>query len=262
MDRKNGLKILAIGNSFAVDTMNHLAKVAASLGIEPIHFAILYIGGCSINKHWALAESDANEYTYYNSDGGDWEKTEGMSIREAIESDVWDWISIQHGTKDGSRYTSDESYTNLPRLIEYVKQHCDERTKIAFNMAWVMEPYSHHHEIVSYNQDSLKMYEALTELTERLVLPMKDLDAVCPTGTAIQNARTTVLADRLSRDGFHLSYGIGRYIASLTFLRALTGMSIDEVEWMPEDVSAEDCAIALRAANRAIDAPFRITDLS
>lgn len=258
----NALKILAIGNSFAVDTMKHLANLAASLGIETMRFGILYIGGCSINKHLSMAESDAKAYVYYNSNGGEWEKTEGVSIREAMESDVWDWISIQHGTGDGSRYTSEESYENLPSLIAYVKNRCAPTTRIAFNMAWVMESYSHHHEIVSYDQDPLKMYEKLTELTERLILPMKDLDVVSPAGTAIQNARTTALADRLSRDGFHLSLGIGRYIAGLTFLKALTGISVDNVNWMPEDMTEEERAIAIRAANSAIEAPFQITNLS
>lgn len=175
-------------------------------------------------------------------------------------SEDWDWISIQHGTKDGSRYTLEESYMNLPCLIEYIRSKVSEKTKISFNMAWVMESYGTHPEICTYDGNQMLMYQKLTELTEHLILPMKGLDRISPTGTAIQNARATQLCDRLSRDGFHLSLDIGRYIAGLTFLKALTDQDIDCVSWIPEGVTEEDRQIAIAVSNRAIKNPFRVTE--
>lgn len=255
------IKILSIGNSFSIDTMQHLPHLLTSLGVETVHLGNLYIGGCSINRHWANVEADAPAYQFYTSEGAEWTSVPDVRVSDAIASADWDWISIQHGTGDESRYTLEESYRNLPALIEYVRARALPKTRIAFNMAWVMEPYSTHKEISSYEGNQLKMYENLTRVTETVVLPTKDLDRVSPTGTAIQNARETVLSDRLSRDGFHLSYEIGRYIAGLTFYKALTGASIDGVTWMPEGVTEEDRAIAIRAANLAIDRPFAISPM-
>ena len=46
---------------------------------------------------------------------------------------------------------------------------------------------------------------------------------IIPTGTAIQNARTTNLntPHGLTRDGKHLAYGVGRYVAACTWFEAL-----------------------------------------
>ncbi|MBQ8214114.1 MAG: DUF4886 domain-containing protein [Clostridia bacterium] len=260
-ETKKSLKILSVGNSFSIDTMKHLPYIAASLEIEDIRLGNLYIGGCSINRHCTNVENDAPAYKYYTSNGGDWSNTPDVKVSDAIKSEDWDWISIQHGTGDGSRYTAVESYQKLPYLVGYIRSNAKPHTKIAFNMAWVMEPYSTHKEICSYEGDQMRMYENLTELTKTVVLPTNGLDRVSPTGTAIQNARATELSGRLSRDGFHLSYGIGRYIAGLTFLKALTGMEIDSVTWMPEDVTEADREIAICAANRAIASPFAVSPM-
>ncbi|MBQ8431353.1 MAG: DUF4886 domain-containing protein [Clostridia bacterium] len=256
------LKILSIGNSFSMDTMEHLANVALSLGYQSVKLGNLYIGGCSLNKHFYNAENDLAAYRYFQNTGDGWRETPEHKISDALKECDWDWISIQHGTKDKSRYTSVESYEKLPALIEYVKGLAWSGAKIAFNMAWVAEPYSHHHEITSYNGDQMLMYQSLLETTQAAVLPAKGLDVLSPTGTAIQNARTTQLVDKLSRDGFHLSYIHGRYIASLTFLKALTGISIDGIKWAPEGVSEGEKQLSVAAANAAIETPFAITPIT
>ena len=58
------LKVLAIGNSFSVDAMEHLAVVAKAAGIEEIILGNLYIGGCSIDTHVGNANTGAKAYTY------------------------------------------------------------------------------------------------------------------------------------------------------------------------------------------------------
>ena len=254
------LKILSVGNSFSVDTMEHLANIALNVGFKKVKLGNLFIGGCSINKHYNNAMNDIGEYKYYVNNGEGWSCTENFKSSDAIKSEEWDIISIQHGTKDGSRYTSAESYEKLPALIDYVKSLAPN-AKIAFNMAWVSNPDGKHHEIRSYNGDQMLMYRNLLEITQTVVKPIPTLDIVSPTGTAVQNARTTDIADTLLRDGFHLSYMIGRYIGGLTFLKALTGAPIDSITWAPEGVGEHEMKIAVAAANAAIETPFEITKL-
>ena len=254
------IRILSIGNSFAVDTMTHLANVARSAGIEDIRLGNLYVGGCSIKRHYAHAEADAPVYKYYTNDGSGWESTPDASIRQAIESEAWDWISIQHGSGDGSFYTKPESYEKLPALVSYVKALAPQ-ARIAFNMTWVWEPTHNHHEMIAYNGDTAAFYRNLTDLTKGLVATTKGIDLVSPTGTAVQKMRTAT-DTVLTRDRFHLSLGLGRYIAALTFFGALTGVSVDLVTWRPEEVSEAEAALARAAARAAVLQPFAVTDIS
>ena len=258
--KKDCLKILSVGNSFAVDTTKHLPRLALDLGFQRVHIGTLYIGGCSINRHFANAQADAHAYRYYTSDGGEWSETEGVSIAEAIQSADWDFISIQHGTGDGSRYTKAESYANLPALVAYIREKAPASAAIAFNMAWVMEPDGTHPEIREYGGDQLRMYTELTNLTKHVVLPTKGLDIVSPAGTAVQNARATGKLGCLCRDNFHLSLAHGRYLAALTFLGALTGVDLGGACFAPEGVSDEERKIAIACAQNAIRNPFEITE--
>ena len=65
----------------------------------------------------------------------------------------------------------------------------------------------------------------------------------------------------LTRDRFHLSLGLGRYIAALTFFGALTGIDVDLVSWRPEEVSEAEGALARAAACAALHLPFDVTDI-
>ena len=253
------LKILSVGNSFSIDTMEHLAGVALSAGVKKVTLGNLYIGGCSINRHWSNAQADAPVYRYYTNNGSGWQITPEYKSGDAIKSEKWDFISIQHGTGDGSRYTSELSYENLPALVTYVKSLAWQGAKIAFNMAWVGETYKNHHEINSYNGDLESMYRNLTRITRDLVSNVEGIDIISPVGTAVQNARVLCPGRDFTRDGFHLSYDLGRYMAALTFFKALTGISISNVLWAPDGVSDEDRILAIKCAEMAIETPFEIT---
>lgn len=255
------IKILSIGNSFSEDTMEHIPNIVKSLGIKKFKFANLYIGGCSINQHYNNAINDIGNYKYFVNIGEGWNVTESYKISDAVKDEKWDYISIQHGTGDKSRYTSPESYENLLPLVKYIKTIANTDTKIAFNMAWVADSESTHHEITSYGGNQVLMYEKLTNLTKELIFSMKEMDVISPTGTAIQNARTCI-GKKLTRDDFHLSYDLGRYIAGLTFLKSLCNINVDFVEWAPDGVNEQDKRIAKLAVDTAFDNPFSVTKIS
>ncbi len=257
MNAQKTLKLLSIGNSFSVDTMEHVANIAKDLGVS-VKLGNLYVGGCSIRKHHEHAMSDAPVYKYYTNTGNGWSCTPEYKISDAVCEEEWDWISIQHGSKDGSRYSAPEDYALLPALLDYVKEKAWNGVKFAFNMAWVGEPYDHH-EITLFGGDQLLFYKALTAATQQAVAPIKDIAVISPTGTAVQNARTAILDGRLSRDGFHLSYDIGRYIAGMTWLATLTGVDVTPLRWAPEGVSETDIEIAKESVENALRAPYTVT---
>ncbi len=258
---KEELKILSIGNSFSVDTMEHVANIALSLGVKKVTLGNLYIGGCSINMHFRNAENDAPDYTYFTNSGDGWSESPSFKISDAVKSESWDFISIQHGSGDGGCYSDPKSYEKLSALIDYVRSLAWQGVKIAFNMTWVAEPTHDHHELAFYGGDHILTYKRIAETTENTVLPTKGLDILSPVGTAVQNARTAGLPALLTRDGYHLSLGLGRYVAGLAFLKALTGCDIVNIGWAPEGVSEKEKAVAVSAALAAVDSPFDITKL-
>ena len=251
-------KVLSVGNSFAVDTMEHLALIAHALGVERMHIGCLYVGGCSIAMHHAHAMGDMPVYKYYTNEGDGWTSTPEYKISDAVASEKWDVISIQHGSKDGSRYTDPASYEKLPDLVAYIRAHAWEGAKIAFNMTWIGEPYDKHAELISYDRDQLKMYRLVTELTQQTVAAVPGIDIICPTGTAVQNARTSPL-ETVSRDGYHLTYDVGRYLAGLTFFGKLTGADIRPIACAPAGVSEWERRIAVESAANALITPYEVT---
>ena len=251
------VRILSVGNSFAVDTMKLLPQILLSLGETEFRLGCLYIGGCSIQQHYKNFTEESEEYLYYESCGGEWSQTPGYSIRKAL-AQKWDVISVQHGSKDGSWYTRTECYEKLGDLVRGIR-NLGGAARIAFNMAWVPEPESGRREITAYNGDQLEMYRALVSATVSAVAPL--VDVISPAGTAIQNARR-VSDQKLTRDNFHLSYTLGRYIASLTFLKALCDVDIQKAAWRPEDITEDLAAMAKRAAESAVAHPFCLTEIS
>ncbi len=253
------LKILCIGNSFSADTAEHVADIALDLGVTDITMANLYIGGCSIRKHYQNATTDAASYEYHINTGDGWTMTRNHRISEVVQSEEWDWISIQHGTADGSRYAEEDSYDCLPALVEHIKGLAAEDTKIAFNMTWVGDPNSHE-EMLVFDNNQKEYYQAVADLTEKLIVPIEGIDVVSPTGTAIQNARTADSGLSITRDKYHLSFDFGRYIAGLTFFKALTGADISGIQWRPDGLDETAREIAVTCAENAIAAPFDITE--
>ena len=259
MEKK--IKILCIGNSFSQDTTTYMAEIAKSLGYDDVVIANLYIGGCPICKHYRNIQNDLPAYRYGRNDGSGWEYTPDTKISDAIKAEAWDWISIQHGSSEGQRYTDPACYNDLPALVAAVKALALPTTKIAFNLTWVGEPTFDRPEMIDFGRDQLALFSAICRTTQECVVPVKGIDRVVPTGTAVQNARTTELQERMSRDGYHLSYDVGRYLAGLTFLQALTETVVEMVPFRPEGVTEQDAALILQSSQQAIRSPYSVSKI-
>jgi len=247
------MKLLSIGNSFSVDSMKLMPQVAQALGME-LRLGNLFVAGCSINRHLRQLEEDIPAYVFYENTGGEWTNTPDFRIRDAILADTWDWINIQHGSGDGSRYSKTESYVNLKKLIGLVRQLAPQ-AKISFNMTWVGDADKPRSEMPEYAGRLHDLYLDICALTREGVLPL--VDRVCPTGTAIENLRLAT-GGPMTRDGYHLSYDLGRYTAAMAFLQALTGCDLSGISWAPESVTPEQKEMALAAVAKAMEVPFPV----
>ena len=75
------MKILSIGNSFSQDAQKWLNKLAKLNGID-LETANLFIGGCSLEKHWNNLKDNRADYEFWIN-GNEPERT--ISIEEALK---------------------------------------------------------------------------------------------------------------------------------------------------------------------------------
>ncbi len=250
----NALRLLMIGNSFSDDTIQYVYEIADNLGLFPVILGNLYIGGCSIDTHYTNAVNDFANYEYRTYNGTSWQTENNVSISTALNDRSWNYVSLQQA----SDYSGDTtSLYCLNELMDYVKE-IKPKAKLVWNMTWAYQQDSTHPAFPKYNSNQTTMYNAICNLAQTEILP-RDFATLIPNGTAIQNARTSYVGDTLTRDGYHLTLDLGRYIAGLTLVGALTGQDISQVTYKPNGVTAELKQIAIESAQNALATPFSVT---
>lgn len=214
----------------------------------------MYIGGCSLATHLSNAKNNKNAYTYYTNTNGTWVATEGVSIETAVTSDNWDFITFQQA----SGYSGmADTYDDLVELMSIVRL-LNQSAKFAWHMTWAYAADSTHQHFAHYNNDQMTMYNAIVNSVQTKILTNDMIDIVIPSGTAVQNVRTSFIGD-ITRDGYHLSYGVGRYTAGLTFLQALTGLSVEDYTSRPSGVDSHDIKVIAESVANAFKTPFAVT---
>lgn len=249
---KRSVKILAIGNSFSVDAMQHLAIILKDAGVESISLGNFFIGGCTLETHYNNIKSGAVAYEFYVNRGDGWTHTT-ENIDTGILYDDWDIITFQQASAKSGQ---PESYTYLEPIIEHVKATAtNPNVKFLWHMTWAYQGNSTHPGFANYNFNQKQMYEKILGALNECILPKDDLVGIIPSGMAIQKLRESYLGDTVTRDGFHLSYGIGRYTAALTWFRRLTGADISDITAIPDEYPEirEHLEIIKEAANYACE---------
>lgn len=246
---KHVLKVLAIGNSFSVDAVEqNLYELAAAAG-DSLVIGNAYIGGCSIDRHWSNAQTQKSEYSYRKVIGGVVKTEEHRCLDDIVKDEPWDIITLQQASPLSGDYSS---YVHLADLMNYVRRTVvNPAFKFAFHMTWAYARNATHPGFVTYGKNQVKMYQAILQAVHQATAD-NHIDRVIPSGIAIQRARA-VLGDTLNRDGYHLSYTVGRYTAACTWCEFLTGKSVVGNTYRPSSVSTTDAMIAQYAAHQAME---------
>ena len=251
------LRILAIGNSFSSDAMEHLAEILVGEGYTDFILGNLYYGGCSLDRHRTHIENGAAAYDFRVNTGSGWTSSK-QNIQYGLDYADWQIITVQQV----SGYSGiPESYGNMQYIIDYVRDRVDPFVKIYFHMTWAYQSNSGHGDFAKYNKNQMQMYNAIVNTVQSLVVGNYNIEGYIPSGTAIQNLRTSYLGDTLTRDGYHLSTDIGRYTAALTWYKELTGADITDLTVVPKAYSniTDHLPAIKEAVNNAIANPFEVT---
>ena len=126
------MNVLAIGNSFSEDATRYLHGIARADG-ETLNVVNLYIGGCTLEKHFRnmLSEAKAYELQYNGEKTGFY-----FSLKDALLNRRWDVITLQQGSPVSFNKESYSPYVN--RLVEYVKAS-SPKAKIYIHETWAYE---------------------------------------------------------------------------------------------------------------------------
>lgn len=258
-EKDDVVRILSIGNSFSVDAIeNHFHELASAAGRKVI-VGNMYIGGCSLEKHLRNAKENISAYTYYKRglDGKN-RRTKQVSLETALADEQWDYVSFQQQSGLSGIYRSWEE--SLPALVKYVKARVPEDAVMMLHQTWAYDQISQNKGFVRYDNDQMKMYHAIVDAVAR-ISDKSGIKMVIPCGTAMQNARTTSLADLVCRDGYHLNKVYGRYIAACTWLYKVLGVNPVGNSYTPAGMSQQQKAVAQKSAYAAVKRPCKVTDL-
>lgn len=235
------MKILCIGNSFSQDATRYLEAVSD----HQLTARNCCIGGCSLEKHCHQLDSGEESYEYQK----DAECQRMISLPDALERHTWDMVTLQQVSVLSGMGDSYEPW--LGRLVKEVRRRCPN-AEILLHRTWAYEAHSDHPGFANYGRDSQRMYRAIYETTEDMAKQYSL--RVIPAGDAVQRARklpefnTETGGLSLTRDGFHLSFDYGRYLAALVWLHTLTGREPQTVSFAPEATKAESLALLKKAA--------------
>lgn len=261
VEARNVIKVLTIGNSFSEDAVeNYLYDLAKAAG-DSLVIGNLYIGGCSLETHSKNAASNAPNYSYRKIVGGKKTITPGQTLSFGIKDEPWDYISFQQASPYSGLYESYFPY--LPNLMDYVAAHAlNPKVKYILHRTWAYAKNSPHKGFANYQNDQDQMFKAIVKATNEVSDKVQRFKILIPTGTAIQNVRTSAIGDSLTRDGYHLQLTYGRYTAACTWLEALTGKNPVGNSYIPETITKEQARIAQNAAHYAIRRPGKVTSMA
>ena len=255
--QRDTLRILAIGNSFSADAVeDHLYPIALEKGVTLI-IGNMYIPGCSLERHAGNVRDNKADYNYRKiaADGimtkeGDW------SLERAIADEDWDIVTLQQSSPISGQ--TDGYFPFINEMIDFIKANQPE-AEIVFHMTWAYDPASPHKGFIKYGNDQELMYKSIMA-TVMNVTAKVGIDKVIPCATAMQNARTTLLEDKVNKsDGYHLSRPHGRYLAACVWVEYLLGKNVKGVKYCPEGMTPAECLLAQKSARASVRNPFKVT---
>ena len=254
-DAPKSLKILAVGNSLSFNSLYYVYDIAQSLGIEEVVVGNLYIGSCSLKLHWKNAKYNKRAYKYYKNTDGEFKETNKVSIKKALNDEEWDYIMLsQYSGHTGIPKT----YKSLNKLIKYIKRYTKEDSEFIWNMLWSYGSNYKANAFARYNYSSKIMYNKIIKTTKKKINNNKRISMIIPSGTVIQNLRSTEFAGNLMTDGRHLS-DKACYAVGVTLTSKILNIDPGNIKVRPKGISKKFRRYTIRSARKSIAKPYKVS---
>lgn len=255
------LKVLVIGNSFSVDAVEqYLYEIARANG-DTIMIGNLFIGGSDLTIHYNNALNNFARYSYRKIVEGVMTTIEDYKLLDAIKDEEWDYISLQQGSSLSGLYNTYIPYFGF--LTNYLREHATNPDfEVIFHSTWAYPQNSTSEAFAEYyGRNQMTMFNAILDVTQRITAE-NGIITIVPSGTAIQNGRTSSLGDTFNRDNVHLGYTYGRYTAACTWYEKLFGKTVIGNRYNPPNVTSFQKKVAQYAAHNAVEKPYEVTSLA
>ena len=278
--------ILFIGNSFTKDAVEHLPGILKAAGLDKIQLTHMYYGGHLISQYYSEWEVSAGYHRYDCGPGaGVWTESTGYSLKDVAESRSWDIVVLQEHTGNSAAWMwNADAQNNIQGLVNKVRA---SQTGAMPEFYYILsQAYHDMGKIGSTSKpyitwtDQAGMWDVIAGFG-KAVMENVSFDGIISTGAMLQNLRTSSLnVDNgmdLTRDGYHMDYGISRYGAACTVFETLItplyGITMDDNTFRysvsgtsstaySTPVTDENAPVALQAARYAIESPYEVTDMS
>lgn len=211
------MRVLAIGNSYSQDATRYLHDIAKADGVE-LEVVNLYIGGCSLEKHYRNMLSGEKAYNL-QFDG----HMTGffVSIDDALLNRQWDVVTIQQVSHGAPR---PETYHPYAEAIAAHIRKCQPKAKLLFHQTWAYEEGCDRLKNVAGYDSAAAMLADIKTAYAQVGAQLK-VDGIIPSGE-LMFSLTTRGIEKIHRDTFHATLGLGRYALGLLWYRVLTGNSV------------------------------------
>lgn len=235
-------KIIVIGNSFGTDITRYLYGVARSEGVD-LKVVNLYIGGCSLYRHYRNMLSEEPVYSYELNG-----HTSGIyvSLKAALLSDEWDRVIMQQCSPASG---DEESYQPFATEIAAYVRRLVPKAKLFVNQTWTFDTAAPRFKLTKFTAPE-EMFPAVKAAYEKMARDIS-ADGIIPSGEAmfrLWQRRGQYSIEKVHRDGFHAELGVGRYLLALTAFASLTGKPIADNAFCDFDVEVTpEAAVGARA---------------
>jgi hypothetical protein len=178
------IRLLTIGNSFSENALTYLEAMANSTSSVRFHVGRASLGGCSLEKHWNLAEYTARvpeHKTYRIRPGADGATIEG-SLQVALSLEPWDYVTLQQVSTKSWRPETFQPH--LGKLHGLVREHAPQ-AKVMLHQTWAYRSDSSFLPQNGLTQEL--MFERIRSTYARYAAELGC--GVLPSGEAVQRAR-------------------------------------------------------------------------
>lgn len=260
------VKILSIGDRVSEDaTENYLYNFAKADGSKVI-IGNLFLQTSSLQNHWSNASNNADVYQLriINSDGSR-STFNNLDIINAITEENWDFVVFQETSNLAGVVDGYQEF--LPKLVELTKSYASNPDmKIALHQPWAYSSNASQEGFSLYEYDQIKMYNAIVSAVNQAASE-SDIDIIIPSGTAIQNGRTTYMGDQnylgdlFTRDGLLLSLQKGRFTVATTWYESLFGENVTNNTFSLTSMSEYESNLIKESAHAAVIESSSITPI-
>lgn len=292
---RHSVKLLTVGNSFAVNATTYLPELAKAGGKELV-LLNCYKGGCSLKQHaeaiTAIQENpespQARIYTHKGALTAPDDKKHPFNVKEALLANKWDVVTIQQYSLISHKPETYEPYAR--QVIDTIRQYAPQAEVM------VLETWSYREDDPLFQNGaftSQQMYEGLKAAYAKLAATYQ-LRTI-PVGDAFQMARQTALwsfkpdthfdfanatedqkpnqqgslnsgwnwgldqktgAKKWLLDAHHANRA-GQYLGAAVCYEVLFREDVRQVDFVPQGVTSAEAADLRRIAHETVQAPAR-----